>query len=179
MHGSQSGKGRQASEDPDVRMEKKSRIICVGSRLVESDAIGPHVHDFLARRSLPENVSLMDGGLAGLDLLRYLEGVDCVVFVDSLVGFAPPGCPVVLDHGAAMEEMPAGYAHDGGLSWLLRLLPAVCENDLPEIAIVGAEWPVKPEVVEQLAETALNIATGDRYGREFETRLRVVQSGTA
>lgn len=162
VHGSQSGKGWQAREDTGVRKEKKSRIICVGSRLVESDAIGPHVYDFLARRSLPENVSLMDGGLAGLDLLRYVEGMDCVVFVDSLVGFAPPGCPVVLNRSAAIEEMPAGYAHDGGLTWLLRMLPAVCESDLPEVAIVGAEWPVTPEVAEQLAETALNIATGDR-----------------
>lgn len=159
--------------------EKRSRIICVGNRLVESDTIGPRVYDFLARRSMPENVSLMDGGLGGLDLLRYVEGADCVVFVDSLLGFAPPGCPVVLDRSAGMEERPAIYAHDGGLSWLLRMLPAVCGSDLPEIAIVGAESPITPEVVAQLAETALNIASGERYEREFDTRISAMQPGTS
>ena len=162
-----------------MRREKKSRIICVGNRLVESDTIGPRVYDFLAQRTMPENVSLIDGGLGGLDLLRYVEGAGCVVFVDSLLGFAPPGCPVVLDSCAGMEERPAGYAHGSGLSWLLRMLPAVCESDLPEIAIVGAESPITPEIVAQLAETALSIATGERYEREFDTRISAVEPGTS
>ena len=142
------------------------RIICVGNRFVESDEIGPRVYEYLARRDLRGTVSLIDGGLMGLDLLRFVEGARRVVFVDALPGFAPAGRPVVLYYSEALGERPTGYGHDGGLACLLRMLPAVCESELPEIVLVGAESPVGPDVVEQLGEMALSIATGERYERE-------------
>ena len=123
------------------------RIICVGRRFVESDEIGPRVYDYLARREMPGTVSLIDGGLMGLNLLRFVEGSQRVVFVDALPGFAPPGRPVVLDGCEDLGERPPGYGHDGGLACLLRMLPAVCESDLPEIVLVGAGPPIGPEVV--------------------------------
>ena len=147
------------------RREDK-RIICVGNRFVESDEIGPRVYDYLARRGVPGTVSLIDGGLMGLDLVRFVEGARRVVFVDALPGFAPPGRPVVLDCSEALGERPTGYGHDGGLACLLRMLPAVCESRLPEIVVVGAESPIGPDVVEQLGDMALSIATGDSYERE-------------
>ncbi len=154
------------------------RIICIGNRFVESDDLGPRVHDYLARQDMPEGVSLIDGGLLGLDLLRFLEGARRVVFVDALRGFAPQGRPVVLDHMSALEAQPARYGHDGGLACLLRMLPAAFGSDLPQIALVGAEPPVGPDVVEQLADMALSIATGERYGRERHTTTDAVQPGT-
>lgn len=156
---------------------KSTRIICVGNRFVESDNVGPQVYDCLARRDMPGDVSLIDGGLMGLDLLRFVEGARRVVFVDALDGFAPPGRPVVLDHRAALEERPAGYGHDGGLACLLRMLPAVCGNDLPEIALVGAEPPIESPVVGQLANMALSIATGEKHERGYNTAIDPAQPG--
>ena len=144
---------------------KSIRIICVGNRYVESDNVGPRVYDYLARRDMPEDVSLIDGGLAGLDLLRFVEGGRRVVFVDALHGFVPGDLPLVLDHGTALGEWAAGYGHDGGLAYLLRMLPAVCGNGLPEIALVGAGAPVATDVVGHLAEMALSIATGEWHER--------------
>ncbi len=158
--------------------EKSIRIICVGNRFVESDNVGPRVYDYLARQDMPGGVSLIDGGLMGLDLLRFVEGALRVVFVDALHGFAPEGRPVVLDRSAALEERPAGYGHDGGLGCLLRMLPAVCESDLPEIILVGAEPPIGSDVVEQLADMALSIATGERYERGRDTAIDAAQPGT-
>jgi hydrogenase maturation protease len=140
---------------------EERRIICVGNRFAESDEIGPRVYDYLARRGMPGTVSLIDGGLMGLDLLRFVEGARRVVFVDALSGFAPPGRPAVLDGSAALGERPMGYGHDGGLAHLLSLLPAVCESGLPEVFLVGAESPIGPDVVEQLGDMALSIATGE------------------
>ncbi len=153
---------------------KSTRIICVGNRLVESDNVGPRVYDCLARRDMPGDVSLIDGGLMGLDLLRFVEGVRRVVFVDALHGFAARGRPVVLDHSAALAERPARYGHDDGLAYLLRMLPAVCDSDLPEISLVGAESPIGPDVVEQLADLALSIATRGRYERGTDTAVDAV-----
>jgi hydrogenase maturation protease len=178
MHGAQPGKGWKGGEDEGMREKRKDkRIICVGNRFVDSDDIGPQVYDYLARRDMPGAVSLIDGGLMGLDLLRFVEGARRVVFVDVLHGFAPPGRPVVLDRNMVLEERPTGYGHDGGLACLLRMLPAVCESDLPEIALVGAEPPIGPDVVEQLADMALSIATGERYERERNTAIDAPQPG--
>ncbi len=145
---------------------KIATIVCVGNRFAEDDNIGPRVYDLLARRQMPEDVLLIDGGLMGLDLLRFVEGARRVIFVDALHGFAPPGRPVLLDRSAAVAGRPVDFGHNGGLAYLLRMIPAACERDIPEIALVGAEPPVAPEVVGQLAEMALSIATGERH--EFE-----------
>lgn len=150
---------------------KSTSIICIGNRFVESDSAGPRVYDCLARRDMPKDMSLIDGGLMGLNLLRFVEGARRVVFVDALDGFAPPGRPVVLDHRTALEERPAGYGHDGGLACLLRMLPGVCGNDMPQIAIVGAESPIGSDVIGQLADIALSIATGERYEWGHNTEI--------
>jgi len=157
---------------------KGTIILCVGNRLVESDNVGPLVYDCLARRNMPEDVSLIDGGLMGLDLLRFVEGARRVVFVDALHGYAPQGRPVVLDRSTALEERPMAYGHKDGLAYLLRMLPAVCGGDLPEIALVGAESPIEPDNVERLANIALSIATGDRYEWGRDTAIDAVQPGT-
>jgi len=157
---------------------KNTVIICVGNRHMNDDDLGPRVYDSLARREIPGDVSLIDGGLMGLNLLGIVEGAGRVVFIDVLQGFAPPGRPVVLDRASALEERPASYGHNGGLTYLLRMLPAVCQSDLPEIALIGAEPPIAPECVDEIADMAMSIATGERYGRERSTTIDAAQPGT-
>ncbi len=157
---------------------KRTRIICIGNRFVESDNVGPRVFDCLARRDMPADISLIDGGILGLDLLRLVEDAGRVVFVDTLDGFGPPGCAVVLDPCVALEGLAVEYGHGGGLACLLRMLPAVCGNDLPEIDVVGATAAIGPDVVGQLADMALSIATGERYERGHHTAIDGAQPGT-
>ncbi len=145
---------------------KGTAIICIGNRYVDSDDLGPQVYDYLSRRDIPEDVLLVDGGLMGLDLLRFTEGRRRVIFVDVLSGFAPPGRPVLLDRSMALEERPAGFGHDAGLAYLLRMLPAIYGRDLPEIAVIGAEPPIRSDLVAELADLALSTATGEIDGRE-------------
>ncbi len=97
----------------------------------------------------------------GLDLLQFVEGAGRVIFVDALHGFGFPGRPVVLGPGTALEDSCPAYGHDDGLGYLLRMIPSVCESELPEIVLLGAEPPVGPEVVKQLAAMALSMATGE------------------
>ncbi len=157
---------------------KRANIICVGNPFVESDNLGRRVYDCLARQNLPGDIALIDGGLGGLDLLRFVEGVRRAVFVDAVNGFAPPGQPVILDHAAVLAERPAAFGHSGGLAYLLRILPAVCGDNLPEISLVGAESPVESDVVGQLADIALSIATGGRNERGRNAAIVPAQPGT-
>ncbi len=157
---------------------KNTAIICIGNRFVNGDDLGPRVYDSLAQREIPGDVLLIDGGLMGLDLLGIVEGLRRVVFVDVLQGFAPPGRPVVLDRAAALAEERIAYGHNGGLTFLLRMLPAVCQSDLPEIALIGAEPPIAPDCVDEIADMAMSIATGEKYGRERSTAIDAAQPGT-
>ncbi len=79
-----------------------------------------------------------------------------------------------------VEVLSTSESGVGGLKEVIALIEgdrAACESDLPEIALVGAEPPIGPDVVEQLADMALSIATGERYGRERNTAIDAPQPG--
>lgn len=134
------------------------RIICIGNRHHPEDAAGPRVYDLLRRRGLPDGIELIDGGLAGLNLLRYLERAERVVFVDRVSGFGRPGEVLSLDLEEATAAAMRRYDHTGGLAYLLRVLPAVCEGPTPGIRIVGIEGKADDAAIADAAALALKFA---------------------
>lgn len=138
-------------------------VICVGSSLVEGDGAGMKVHARLVARPLPAGVAVRDGGLAGIDLVRHVEGSEAVVFVDTVEGFAGPGEVVVLDGKEVASRAAPGYDHGAGLPYLLRLLPALLGPDLPPIHVVGVELPASDGAFDEAARRALALCgAGDR-----------------
>jgi hydrogenase maturation protease len=138
-----------------------SRIICIGNRFFQPDAAGPMVYELLSRLQLPERVELLDGGLAGLNLLRYLEDVGRVVFVDSISGFRESPGIVVMDSFESLHIAP-DYDHNTGLSYLLRLAPLVLTGGLPIIILVGIEGGPNSELCAQAAQMCMDIIAGHR-----------------
>jgi len=141
------------------------RIICIGNRYAAEDAAGPAVYDHLRRLELPAGLELIDGGLAGLDLLRYLEGAEQVVFVDSVSGAQRGDLNTVLI--LAEEEVAAlassRYDHSAGLAYLLRILPEVCEGPLPQVSLVGIAGHPDQAAIHKAAAIALQIVGGNGY----------------
>lgn len=120
----------------------KCQIICIGNRLIAEDSAALMVFDRLQQRSLPDNISVIEGGLMGLNLLPYLEQGGRVVFVDCVSGFTQAGSLIVLDRDAIIATGSEHYDHDAGLAYVLSVLPKVCEGELPEeIVLVGIEGP--------------------------------------
>lgn len=140
------------------------RIICIGNRHRPEDLAGPAVCDLLQRGPLPEDVEVVDGGLASLNLLRYLDGAERIVFVDQVQGFARPGQVVILDPLDATATAPKSYDHAGGLPYLLRLLPSVQRAPLPQIAIVGIEGQADRTALDRAAALALELASAGWAG---------------
>ena len=140
------------------------RIICIGNRHRPEDLAGPAVCDLIQRGPIPEDVEVVDGGLASLNLLRYLDGAERIVFVDQVEGFARPGQVVILDAQDAAAGAADSYDHAGGLPYLLRLLPAVREAPLPQIVIVGIERQADGKALDSAAALALELAMGDCAG---------------
>lgn len=129
------------------------RIVCIGNCLLARDAAGPLVYQALRARELPVGVELVDGGLAGLDLLRLVDGVEQVVFVDAVEGRGQPGQVLVLGPDALADAV--GYGHGAGLPALLAVLPQVCQRPLPQVTLVGLEAPFDAAAVDEAATLSL------------------------
>jgi len=137
----------------------KSFIICIGNRLLVEDSAALMVFDRLQQRSLPDNISVIEGGLMGLNLLPFLEQGGRVVFVDNVSGFTRPGSLIVLDQEKIIATGTEHYDHNSSLAYVLSVLPKVCEGDLPEeIVLVGIEGPCTEKLVEEAANLSVSIA---------------------
>ena len=138
----------------------KKTIVCVGSVWMKEDLAGQKVYELLQHIAHPRGVEVYQGGLAGLNLLPFLEQGGRVVFVDSVTGYAPSGKVIVLSQQQIIEShCREHYGHGAGLPCLLAVLPRVCTGTLPsEIYLVGIEGECTSRSVQEAARTSLNIA---------------------
>jgi hydrogenase maturation protease len=109
---------------------------------------------------LPAEIEVIEGGLAGLNLLPLLEQGGRVVFVDAVKGFAEPGEIVLLDHQDILHTLGEGhFDHGAGLAYVLSVLPRVCDGTLPEeIVLVGLEGECSMQMIERAARLSIAIA---------------------
>lgn len=139
-------------------MNTKKRIVCVGNRYRPEDSAGPMVYDQLLSNRLSGDIEVIDGGLAGLNLLRFIHGADRVVFVDAVNGFSPSGGVIILDAENASRHADTIFGHSAGLAYCLRVLPEVHDGKIPEIFVVGIEGATDPDKILKAAKISLNIA---------------------
>ena len=94
--------------------------------------------------TLPDDVTVLDGGTLGLDLLPYLEGVTDLLIIDAVNAGAPPGSLVRL----ANEQIPQALAlkmsmHQVGLQELLAVM-ALRGQTSPHVVL----WGMEPLILE-------------------------------
>ena len=67
-------------------------VLGVGNILLRDEGVGVKVVERLkAAYRFPDNVELVDGGTAGLDLMHVVSGVDRLIIVDTVKTNEPPG----------------------------------------------------------------------------------------
>ncbi len=124
-------------------MNTKSRILILGlgNILLQDEGLGVRALERLtAKYRLPQEVRAIDGGVMGLDLLPYLEGVTDLLLLDAVQTGQPPGTLVCLEG----EEIPAALAvkmsmHQVGLQELLAL--SQLQGTLPRRVVL---WGMEP-----------------------------------
>jgi len=139
----------------------KSSIICIGNRFVTGDEAGILVFDRLCNRSnLPEEITVIEGGLAGLNLLPLLETGGRIVFVDAVSGFSTPGEVVIMGQDQILQSgKQLHFDHGAGLPYLLTVLPKVYDGELPEeILLVGLEGECTDRMIEDAADISVSVA---------------------
>jgi len=140
----------------------KASIICIGNRFVAGDEAGPLVFDQLQNRpDLPEGIRLIEGGLAGLNLLPLLETGGRIVFVDAVKGFSDSGGVIIVEHEDILNSTSQlHFDHAAGLPYLLAVLPRVYDGELPDdILLVGLEGECTSQMIEYAADISITIAT--------------------
>jgi hydrogenase maturation protease len=137
-----------------------NKIVCAGNRFSPEDCFGPLVYDRLMLQTTPPGVEIIDGGLAGIDLLPHFENSDRVVVVDRIHGFGQPGelLKVVWDEIA--QSKAVAYGHSAGLQYLLLCLPALGIIPQVEVILIGLDGPADGAVISSAARMALEAADG-------------------
>jgi hydrogenase maturation protease len=119
------------------------------------DAFGYRMIKALQGRfTFPSEVTVLDGGTLGLDLLPQLEGIDRLLVIDALEMGALPGTVFRLEG----EEVPRAFAgklsvHQMGLQDLLAV--AELQGNLPAELVV---WGVQPDSIEMGLELTASVA---------------------
>ncbi len=120
-------------------------VLGIGNLVMSDDGIGVRVVQLLAERyRFPAQVTILDGGTLGLDLLPKLEGVERLLVVDAVDTGAPPGTVVRL----AGDEVPVALEakvspHQMGLKDLLAV--AMLQGFAPREMVL---WGVQPALIE-------------------------------
>jgi hydrogenase maturation protease len=133
----------------------RTLLLGIGNILMNDDAAGVLVVQALAEKyEFPEELTLLDGGTLGLDILPYLEGVDRLLVVDAVETGDPPGTIIRMTG----DDIPLALAtkvspHQMGLKDLL--LVADLQGYAPgEMVLLG----VQPGSIEMDIELSPEVA---------------------
>ncbi len=117
-------------------------IAGVGNIFLGDDAFGVEVAQRLARRSLPEEVRVVDFGIRGLDLTyALLDGYEAVILLDAVPRGGPPGTLYVIEPERDEAPVPAGAlieTHGMDPVKVLRLVEAM-GGKVERLLLVGCE----------------------------------------
>ncbi|MBN2126412.1 MAG: HyaD/HybD family hydrogenase maturation endopeptidase [Deltaproteobacteria bacterium] len=132
-------------------------ILGIGSLLFSDDGFGIHVVNRLQELyEFPENVSVVDGGVLGLNLLGTISQADHLIVVDAVRNHGAPGSLYRLEGEAIPERVRAKNSlHQ--VDFLEALTMCRVLDKVPETVILGVE----PQDVETFG-LDLTPATRDR-----------------
>jgi hydrogenase maturation protease len=128
----------------------KIGVVGIGNVLMGDDAVGPYIIKLLdAFFTFPAEVSLIEAGTPGLDLVSVLSGYDTVIIVDNVRAAGSPGEIRRYDSEAILKSAPAVAMtpHDPGLKEAL-LTMQMSDIEPGDVIVVG----VIPELIDLALE---------------------------
>ncbi|MFZ7113691.1 MAG: HyaD/HybD family hydrogenase maturation endopeptidase [Desulfatiglandales bacterium] len=127
-----------------MKIEKNILILGIGNILLSDDGVGIRVIERLQDRyAFAENVSLMDGGVLGLNLVGAISEADQVIVVDALKNGEDPGTLYRLDGDAIPSRSgKMNSLHHIGFPEILETCRIL--GHVPDIVVIGIE----PEDIE-------------------------------
>jgi len=134
-------------------MSNKIAIIGLGNLLLSDEGIGVHIISELQREyDFPEEISIIDGGTLGLDLLPIIEGKEKIIFIDAADLKKEPGWAAIIED----EKLPSFLApklslHHVGLGDIL--FASTFQGNKPAKVVLLGIQPEKIDVGISLSAT--------------------------
>ncbi len=128
-------------------------VLGIGNVLLTDEGVGVRALKELERRfTFPANVELLDGGTAGIELLRHIRNRDCLIIIDAMKWGQEPGTVVRVEG----DDVPAAFRtrispHQLGLSDLLAA--AMLTDELPKKLVLFGVEPVSIDIGLDLTDT--------------------------
>lgn len=166
-------------EEIEPIREHRILVAGVGNIFLGDDGFGVEVARRLSERSFPDDVTVKDFGIRGVDLAYAMEDYDTVVFVDAVPRGREPGTVYVVEASPEDDGPVAVQTH--GVDPVKVLAFARALGPLPErVYVVGCEPAVIPdpdsdEFVGELSppvRAAIDVAVGQVESLLSELRAR-------
>jgi len=128
-------------------------VLGIGNVLLTDEGIGVRALNELQRRySFSDNVELMDGGTAGIELLRHIRNRKHLIIIDAMLFDQEPGTVTRVEG----KDVPAAFLtrispHQLGLSDLLAA--AMLTDELPENLVLFGVEPENLDIGLDLTDT--------------------------
>ena len=119
--------------------QKDILIMGIGNILLKDEGIGVHVVRRLKEMPLPENVEVLDGGTAGLELVDFMENRRKLIVIDAVKTGDKPGTIYRLTEKNLVIKPKAMMSfHE------IHFLDALCISDVmknkpEEVIVIGVE----------------------------------------
>ena len=114
-------------------------VLGLGNTLHSDDGVGPQAIEKLrSDPRVPGDVSLIEGGTLGLELLTYIWDCSYLLVLDAVDVGQPPGTLVRMS-SQELQNLPGkGSVHQLGVADLLVAL-RVLANRTPEVVLLGVQ----------------------------------------
>ena len=124
---------------PKSAAEEGTLILGIGNILLRDEGVGVRVIEAMADLTLPADISLLDGGTYGIDLIDDISGKRKVIVVDAADGGSEPGTVYRISADELFEKTEGSISlHEFGLFEVLRT--ARCLGCAPrEVIIFGVQ----------------------------------------
>jgi hydrogenase maturation protease len=134
-------------------------ILGIGNLLMKDEGVGVHVIERLKEIQLPDNVEVLDGGTAGLDLVDFIAGRKKLIVIDAVNAGEKPGTIYRLtEENLAIKPKSISSFHE--IDFMDALHMSIVMDEKPkEILVIGIEpkdmssgLELSPEVEERIPE---------------------------
>lgn len=164
---------------PDFLAPPRVTVLGVGNVLLTDEGFGVRVAEALdAAYDFPDDVQVLDGGVLGMELLRFVTGTEKLLILDALKeGGADGKCRRLTGDEVKAHFREKLSAHEIGVQDVLTFLE-VTGKPIGEIVVIGAEpksleaglslsTEMEPRVAEAAAMAAEELT---RWGVELKRK---------
>lgn len=140
-------------------MENENSIILlgVGNILLTDEGLGVHVVNEMRKEyTFNPEISIIDGGTMGMELLSYMQGMKKLLLVDAVNGGEAPGTVYEFPH-KDMETYFTDHisVHEVGMQDILRIR-ALQDDPLEDAMVIGVE-PESLDIGLEVSDTVKNV----------------------